>query len=128
MCGRRRTGARPPSLLLSPSPESSGCRPAEHRPGQLVTRMCPDALRILADLSNHRLYFDAHSSTHPEGWRDMALRSPGNLPQGNGANSIRLQHQGLGDVERAVVHRPPTTDPGGGFFTYAARVSSLQRM
>ncbi len=23
----------------------------------------------------------------------MALRSPGNLPQGNGANSIRLQRQ-----------------------------------
>ena len=34
-----------------------------------------------------------HSSTHPEGWRDMALRNPGNLPQGNGANSIRLQRQ-----------------------------------
>ena len=56
-----------------------------------------------------------HSSTHPEGWRDMALRNPGNLPQGNGANSIRLQQQGLGDVDRAV-SRPPTTDPGGGFF------------
>src|SRR2546421_708075 len=33
----------------------------------------------------------------------------------------------LGDVDRAVP-RPPTTDPGGGFFTYAARVSSLQGM
>src|SRR4051794_30214798 len=40
----------------------------------------------------------------------MALRSPGNLPQGNGANSIRLQQQGLGDVDRARFstsdHRP----------------------
>src|SRR5215475_9504819 len=44
----------------------------------------------------------------------MALRNPGNLPKGNGANSIRLQLQGLGDVEKAV-SRPPTTDPGGGF-------------
>ena len=33
----------------------------------------------------------SHSSTHPEGWREMALRSPGNRPQGNGAKSIRLQ-------------------------------------
>jgi hypothetical protein len=32
----------------------------------------------------------------------MALRNPGNLPQGNGANSIRLQSTGLGDVEKAV--------------------------
>ena len=38
----------------------------------------------------------------------MALRNPGNLPQGNGANSIRLQLQGLGDVERAVSQ---TSDP-----------------
>ncbi len=57
----------------------------------------------------------------------MALRNPGNLPQGNGANSIRLQRQGLGDVVGRF-YRPPTTDPGGGFFTYAARVSSLQGM
>src|SRR6201994_2808788 len=28
----------------------------------------------------------------------MALRNPGNLPQGNGAKSIRLQLTGLGDV------------------------------
>ena len=45
----------------------------------------------------------------------MALRNPGNLPQGNGANSIRLQLQGLGDVAGRFP-RPPTTDPGGGFF------------
>ncbi len=43
-----------------------------------------------------------HSSTHPEGWRDMALRNPGNLPQGNGAKSIRLQLQRPGRCGRAV--------------------------
>src|SRR5450755_2783557 len=86
------------------------------------------ALEHLATLPNLWLYSAPYSSTHPEGWRDMALRDPGNLPRGKGANSIRLQQQGLGDVERAVSQGPPTTDPGGGFLTYAARVSSLQRV
>src|SRR5947209_14236452 len=34
----------------------------------------------------------------------------------------------LGDVDMAASQLPPTTDPGGGFFRYAARVSSLQGM
>ena len=57
----------------------------------------------------------------------MALRNPGNLPQGNGANSIRLQlqkpgrcgHGGFTDL------RPQTP---AEVFPYAARVSSLQGM
>src|SRR6185312_8341473 len=74
-----------------------------HRGGAVVTPSSTDILSA------------RHSSTHPEGWRDMALRNPGNLPQGNGAKSIRLQLQGLGDVAGRFL-RPPTTDPGGGFF------------
>src|SRR5450755_3809514 len=56
------------------------------------------------------LYFCPHSSTHPEGWRDMALRDPGNLPKGNGANSIRLQRQAW-EMWVGRFRRPPTTDP-----------------
>ena len=58
----------------------------------------------------------------------MALRNPGNLPQGNGANSIRLQLQKPGRCGRAVSHgllRPQTP---AEVYIYAARVSSLQGM
>src|SRR5205807_9908648 len=48
-----------------------------------------------------------------------ATSRKGKVPIPSGSN-----YKGLGDVERAV-SQPPTTDPGGGFFIYAARVASL---
>src|SRR4051794_26199876 len=52
-----------------------------------------------------------HSRTHPEGWREMALRSPGNhlgLAGEKGAKSIRPK--GLADVtkrfQKSLRHTP----------------------
>src|SRR5579884_2438837 len=86
--------------------------------GYSAIRACRSARRYTAP---------PHSSTHQEGWRDMALRNPGNLPQGNGANSIRLQLQQAWEMwnRRFQGLRPQTP---AEVFSYAARVSFLQGM
>jgi hypothetical protein len=57
----------------------------------------------------------------------MALRNPGNLPQGKGANSNRLQRQAW---EMWTGRFPMTSDHliPAEVFSYAASIASLQGM
>src|SRR4051812_18458815 len=60
----------------------------------------------------------AHSSTHPEGWRDWPYEAPPTIPPataGNGGNSNRLQDDSLGDaVEVGFASVAPRRSTPGG--------------
>src|SRR5438067_2444371 len=100
-----RLGARPEDRLEALDRLAGCCgghpRSSEHRCMTLVT--CTGR--------GVWVYSAAHSCTaHPEGWRDMALRSPGNLPTRERCQFHQAPTTSLGDVEAAVSRdlRPQT--------------------
>src|SRR6187200_3717899 len=91
---------------------------AERRPNGLLGRLGMARTERIVDRRGHgwRFYAPpetpltclAHSSTHPEGWRDWPYEAPPTISPsaaGNGGNSNRLQDDSLGDAVSGLRQR-----------------------